>query len=95
MFLGAYDFDGVVDDLLPAYERLRSGYPEDALLLHVCVERPGGITVYDACPSREVFESFSTSAEFQAAVQAAGLPLPRVSPVGEVRSTVVREGAIR
>lgn len=95
LFLAAYHFDGDPRDLLPAYDRLMAGFPPEMTALHVCVERPGGISIYDACPSRADFEAFSTSGEFLGAVAAAGLPAPRVVPVGDVRSTMIREGAAR
>src|SRR5205823_941269 len=59
MFLGAYYFDGPPPELIPAYERLMAGFPPDGLELHVCVVRDGGLTVYDACPSAEIFAAFS------------------------------------
>jgi hypothetical protein len=84
MFLSAYHFDGPPAELLPAYRRLHDRYPPDRPDLHICTIRDGGITVYDACPSREVFEHFSGSDEFRASVLSAGLPLPRAQPLGEV-----------
>ena len=42
MFLGVYQFDGELADLLPAYERLMQTYPADSLDLHICVQREGG-----------------------------------------------------
>jgi hypothetical protein len=95
MFLGSYDFDGDPAGLLPAYERLLAQYPPDGLDLHVCVIREGGITVYDACPSRADFDGFLASGEFHAAVAAAGLPVPRVSGLGEVHRARIRQPAGR
>jgi len=92
MYLGAYHFDGEPGDLLRGYARLMEGRPSDTIDLHVCVVRVGGITVYDACPSRAVFEEFSESAGFRAAVAAAGLPALRVEPVGEVHSALCGQG---
>jgi hypothetical protein len=92
MYLGAYHFDGSVPELLDAYERLMATFPPETLDLHVCVVRDGGLTVFDACPAAEVFVGFSTSAEFRAAVGAAGLPEPRVEPIGEVHAARVRAG---
>ena len=91
LFLGAYHFDGDPPELLRAHDRLMAGFPAGEIDLHVCVEREGGITVFDACPSREVFAAFSTSGEFLSALTAAGLPAPRVEPLGAVRTTIVRE----
>ena len=92
MFLAAYHFAGEHAQLLPAYERLVTTYPPDSLELHVCVVRGGGLTVYDACPSAEVFAAFTTSADFAGAVRAAGLPQVRVEPLGDVHATRVRAG---
>ena len=92
MFLGAYYFDGDPARLLDAYRQLMQGFPPENIDLHVCVERSDGIVVYDACPSREVFAAFSTGPDFARAVKAAGLPVPRVEQLGEVRSARVRSG---
>ena len=90
MFLGAYHFDGSPADLLPAYDRLIASIPPDSIHLHVCVVRDGGLTVFDACPSAEVFAGFSTGPEFAGAVEAAGLPAPRVEPLGDVHAARLR-----
>lgn len=90
VFLGAYHFDGRPDELRPAYERLMTGFPPDAVDLHVCVVRDGGLTVYDACPSAAVFAEFSSGQVFAAAARAAGLPVARVEPLGEVHVARLR-----
>jgi hypothetical protein len=92
MFLGAYHFDGDPADLLAAYRRLMAGFPPDSSDLHVCVEHVDGITVFDACPSSEVFAAFSTGLEFRTAIDNAGLPAPRIEPLGEVRTARLRAG---
>jgi hypothetical protein len=90
VFLGYYDFDGEVPELLSAYERLLAGFPQDAFDLHVCVVREGGITIYDACPSRAVFADFSGSQGFRDAITAAGLPSPTVGQLGDVHTVRTR-----
>ena len=92
MFLGAYHFDGDPAVLMSGYRRLMAGSPPDSSDLHVCVEHVDGITVFDACPSREVFAGFSTGVEFRMAIADAGLPAPRVEPLGEVRTARLRSG---
>jgi hypothetical protein len=94
MFLGAYHFDGDPQALAAGYRSLLAGFPPGALALHVCVATADGLTVYDACPTREVFEQFSRGDELAAAIAAAGLPAPRVQPLGEVRHVVVAAGAV-
>jgi hypothetical protein len=95
LYLGAYQFDGETTGLLAAYERLMATYPPDSMLLHLCVARENGITVFDACPSQAVFAEFSSSSQFRAALSAAGLPEPRVEPLGEVASAFLREAVAR
>jgi hypothetical protein len=91
MFLGAYHFDGDPAVLLAAYRQLMQGFPPEAIDLHVCVERAGGITVFDACPSQEVFAAFSTGPDFAGALRAAGLPEPRVEQLGTVLAARLRQ----
>jgi hypothetical protein len=76
MYLGIYDIDGDSRELLVAYDRLIAGMPEGQLFFHACAVRENGITIFDACPTKEAFEKFSTSAEFRNAAEAAGLPWP-------------------
>jgi hypothetical protein len=76
MYLGIYDLDGDPDELLAAYDRVMAGMPDDQIHFHACAVRENGITIYDACPTKEAFEKFSTSAEFRSAAEAAGLPSP-------------------
>ena len=61
MFFGVYHFAGRPDTLLPAYQRLMDGLPAGGSDLHVCVVLEHGLSVYDTCPSRQVFEQFSRS----------------------------------
>jgi len=86
MFLGIYRFKGNPDELLPAYDRLLNNVPREALHLHVCVQDQDGLWVYDCCPTREGFQSFAESDNFQNALKAAGLPAPQVTPMGDVHA---------
>ncbi|WP_445189264.1 hypothetical protein ACTXG6_19750 [Pseudonocardia sp. Cha107L01] len=95
MFLSAYHFDGHPTALLPAYDLLRQGFPPDTFELHACVVTGVGITVYDACPTREVFEGFSIGPEFLGSLAAAGLPRPRIEPLGEVHHAVAGKSVTR
>jgi hypothetical protein len=78
MYLGIYDFAGDPDRLLQAYDRLMAEIPESSVHLHACAVRAGGITIYDACPTKEAFERFSTSAAFRNGAAAAALPEPTI-----------------
>ena len=92
MFLSAYHFGGEPAALATAHDRLCERFPPEPLDLHVCVLVEDGITVLDACPSREVFGAFSQSAGFRQALAEAGLPQPRLEPLGEVHDARVRHG---
>ena len=92
MFLSACHFDGDPAALAAAHDRLYQRLPPESLGLHVCVLGEDGITVLDACPSREDFAAFSQSAEFRQALAEAGLPQPRLEPLGEVHDARLRDG---
>ena len=95
MFLAAYHFDGDPAALVGAYDVMRRSFPPGSLELHACVVTAAGITVYDACPTREVFEGFSIGPEFRGAFTAAGLPAPRIEPLGEVHDAVAGTSVTR
>jgi hypothetical protein len=85
LYLGAAHFDGDPGELLPAYHRLLERFGIDTLDVHLCIVRDDGLTVLDTCPSRAVYEEFSTSDMFGEAVSAAGLPAPRIEGLGDVQ----------
>ncbi|MDX5151161.1 MAG: hypothetical protein R3188_01675 [Acidiferrobacterales bacterium] len=89
MFLGIYRFKGDAGELLSAYEKLLQMMPPENMHLQVCVSDGTGISIYDACPTREIFEAFSSSPDMQAALQGAGLPKPEVSQLGDVHAAFV------
>ena len=93
MFLGRYDFAGHPGDLLPRYHAMMDQVPDGDVGLHACITHPGGITIYDTCPTVEVFRTFSSSPDFLDLVRSVGLPEPTVTPLGDVLSA--RFGATR
>jgi len=93
VFLGAYRFDGDPADLTPAYDRLVASIPAGMIELQVCIVEDRGITVFDTCPSRAVFDEFTSSDGFAAAVEAAGLPTPTIEPLGEVHGFIAPPAA--
>ena len=60
MFLGRYDFEGDREELLAAYDRLMTTDVVDSVTFQACIARDGGISVYDTCPSEDVFRAFSS-----------------------------------
>ncbi len=89
MFLGSYTFDGDPNTLVAGYERLNTTFPTGQHDVRICVIRDGGITVYDTCPSRQVFADFSTGADFSTVLESVGLPQPRVEPIGDIHAALV------
>jgi hypothetical protein len=90
LYLGAVHFDGDPGELLPAYHRLLERFGIDALDVHLCITRDGGLTVFDACPAQAIYEEFTTSDTFLDAIAAAGLPAPRIEGLGEVQVAHLR-----
>lgn len=76
MYLGVYEFEGEPEQLLAAYDRVMAGMPEQEVVFHACAVGEHGITIYDACPTKEDFERFSNSPDLRGAMAAAGLPEP-------------------
>ncbi len=95
MYLTAYHFRGDPAELTRGHAQLLSALPAEDVQLHIVVATEHSITVLDACPSRAVFEEFSTSRTFLTAIADAGLPSPTIEPLGEVAQAIVRptEGA--
>ena len=91
LYLGAAHFDGDPGELLPAYHRMLERFGIDNLDVHLCIARQDGLTVFDACPSKTVYEEFTTSDMFRDAVAAAGLPAPRIEGLGDVQVAHLRQ----
>ena len=91
MYLGAAYFDGDPGELLPAYQRMLEKFGLDALDVHLCITTDAGLTVFDACPTRETYEEFTRSETFLGAIAEAGLPAPRVSGLGDIQVAHVRQ----
>ena len=85
LYLGAQHYDGDPGELLPAYHRMLERFGIDNLDVHLCVVRDDGLTVFDACPTRQTYEEFTRSETFLGAIAEAGLPAPRVSGLGDIQ----------
>ena len=90
LYLGAMHFDGDPGELLAAHHRLLERFGIDALDVHLCIARDDGLTVFDACPGKAVYEEFTGSDAFRDAVAAAGLPAPRIEGLGDVQVAHLR-----
>ena len=91
MFLGRYRFAGDPTELVAAYDRMMSGLDRATLDLHICVVEPNGLLVLDACPTEEVFRTFSASPEFRGLCRRAGLPEPAIEHLGTVHEALLRQ----
>jgi len=86
MYLGRYDYEGDPDDLVAAYDTLMTQIPPKAISFHICIRRDGGITVYDTCPTAEIWRAMASDQGLRDAMTGAGLPEPTVTPLGEAHS---------
>ena len=93
MHLTNYWFTGDADQLVEAHGRMLAANSEIDFGLHVLIRRPDGILVIDACPTREDFEAFQVSDRFASLLADAGLPFPRIEPLGDVEHLLVGEAA--
>jgi hypothetical protein len=89
-YLGVVHFDGDPGELLPAYHRLLDRFGIDTLDVHLCVTRDGGLTVFDACPTKAIHEEFTKSDTLLDVIAAAGLPVPRFEGLGDVQVAHLR-----
>ena len=76
MHASIWRFRGDPDDLLPRYDAMVAEIPRENMRLHVCLRSDEGIMLFDTCPSREVFESFSAGDTFRELRRRHGLPEP-------------------
>src|SRR5436309_10356127 len=71
-----WKFVGDQEALIRGYDAMVAEIPRSNMSLHLCLRAPDGIVLVDTCPSREVFEGFSTSEEFRDLRERHGLPDP-------------------
>jgi hypothetical protein len=90
LYLGAVHFDGDPGELLPGYHRLLEWFRIDTLDVHLCIVRDDGLTVFDACPGKAVYEEFTKSDTYRDAVAAERLPAPRIEGLGDVQVAHLR-----
>lgn len=83
MFLGKYEFAGDPTELAAAYDRFMSEVPSDAIGFHICITHDAGITIFDTCPTEEVFAATASDPDFLAAMTLSGLPDPVVTRLGQ------------
>jgi hypothetical protein len=88
MYLAKFAFTGDSLTLETGYRRLADRFADD-IDLQLAVRHPGGLDVYDTCPTREELVAFTTSAQFRTALAEEGLPQPEITELGEVVNTVL------
>jgi hypothetical protein len=65
-----------LDELASRYEAMTASIPAESMRFSACARHTGGIAVFDTCPSKAVFDEFSTSAGFRSLVEAHDLDAP-------------------
>jgi hypothetical protein len=68
-------FTGDPDELERGYLALMADVPETNNVLHACAKTPGGLVMFDTCPSKEVFDAFFSRDEVRALFERHGLDL--------------------
>jgi hypothetical protein len=69
-------FAGDPDELLRRYDAMLAEVGAAGMRLHLCLRAPDGMVLVDTCPSRDVFEAFSTGDGFRAMRERHGIPEP-------------------
>jgi hypothetical protein len=76
MHASIWKFRGDPEDLVRRYEAILTEIPIDPMRLHLCLRADDGIVLVDTCPSRQVFEEFSSGDSFRELRRRHGLPEP-------------------
>jgi hypothetical protein len=71
-------FRGDTTDLCARYDAIVRDLGADHLLVHLCLEAPGGMLVVDTCPTREAFERFRSDPDFMRLLARHGMPEPEI-----------------
>ena len=92
VLLYQYSFSGDPQRLLEAWDRALSG-AHDELILNITTTHAGGLSVLDVCPSEADFEGWINGDDWRTIKAEMGGDV-QVTPLGEVRTAVAREGVI-
>jgi hypothetical protein len=76
MHASIWRFAGDPDELLPRYDAMVAELGPENLQLQLCLRADDGMVLVDTCPSREVFEAFSSGAAFRELRRRHGMPEP-------------------
>jgi hypothetical protein len=87
-----YTFRGDPQQLLSAWDGAVAAM-RDGLLLHVATTRPDGLTVLDVCPTEADFQGWINGDDWRQVKAALGGDV-EVTPLGQVRTAIAREGLI-
>lgn len=76
MHCSIWTWKGDPEDLAARYEALVADVPADNMQFSACAKTADGIIMFDTCPSKEVFDAFSSSDGFLALLARHGLDSP-------------------
>jgi hypothetical protein len=76
MHASIWKLQGNPADLLDRYDALLAEMPTANMRLHLCLRASDGIVIVDTCPSRQVFQEFTSSEIFSGMLERHGLPFP-------------------
>ena len=93
MNLYQYTFTGDPQQLLAGWQRMVDQIGKDSLLMNVVTTTSTGITVLDVCPTEADFQGWINGDDWRAVKAELGGQVV-VTPLGEIRSAVVRDGLL-
>jgi hypothetical protein len=93
MNLYQYVFTGDPQRLLEGWDAAISQLGREELLLNLVTTHDAGITVLDVCPSEADFQGWINGDDWRAVKAAMGGDVV-VTPLGQVRSAIVRDGLV-
>jgi hypothetical protein len=77
MHASIWRFAGDPDELLRGYDAMVAELGAENMQLQLCLRAEDGIVLVDTCPSREVFEAFSSGEAFRELRRRHGMPEPQ------------------
>ncbi|HUR13561.1 MAG TPA: hypothetical protein VM097_03605 [Mycobacteriales bacterium] len=93
MHLYQYAFRGDPQQLLTSWDQALAELGRENAILHVAAIHPDGLTVLDACPTEADFQGWITGDDWRRVKAELGGDVV-VTPLGEVRTAVAREGVV-
>jgi hypothetical protein len=93
MNVNLYTIKGDPQELLAVWQRETAGFAKDDYFLNVVSATDDGISVVDVCPTEADFQGWINGDDWRRVKAEMGGDV-EVTPLGEVRTAVAREGLV-